>query len=159
MRVGNKRVLAVVKAFLHAGVLAGLSQTRDHPVPETLPRPRDLPPAATGLDGRRGFQRTSTGGGMTTWHLLVSINALAETINGLYKTELIKPRKPWRTVEEVELATAEWIDWFNHRRLYEYCGDIPPGDLDAAHYAHQTAQHTAKLSRDRSPGNAGLTPS
>ena len=47
-------------------------------------------------------------------------NALAETINGLYKTELIRPRKPWRTIEEVELATAEWVDWFNCRRLYEY---------------------------------------
>jgi putative transposase len=65
-------------------------------------------------------------------------NALAETINGLYKTELIKPRKPWRTIEEVELATAEWVDWFNHRRLYEYCGDIPPVELEAAYYAqHQ----------------------
>ena len=65
-------------------------------------------------------------------------NALAETINGLYKTELIKPRKPWRTIEEVELATAEWVDWFNHRRLYEYCGDIPPVDLEAAYYSqHQ----------------------
>jgi putative transposase len=62
-------------------------------------------------------------------------NALAETINGLYKTELIKPRKPWRTIEEVELATAEWVDWFNHRRLYEYCGDIPPVDLEATYYA------------------------
>jgi putative transposase len=62
-------------------------------------------------------------------------NALAETINGLYKTELIKPRKPWRTIEEVELATAEWVDWFNHRRLYEYCGDVPPVDLEAAYYA------------------------
>ncbi|GAS98780.1 transposase, partial [Mycolicibacterium canariasense] len=49
-------------------------------------------------------------------------NALAETINGLYKTELIKPRKPWRTIEDVELATARWVDWFNHHRLYEYCG-------------------------------------
>jgi transposase InsO family protein len=39
-------------------------------------------------------------------------NALAETINGLYKTELIRPRKPWRTIEEVELATAKWVDWF-----------------------------------------------
>jgi len=46
-------------------------------------------------------------------------NALAETINGLYKTELIKPGKPWRSIEDVELATARWIDWFNHRRLYE----------------------------------------
>ena len=62
-------------------------------------------------------------------------NALAETINGLYKTELIRPRKPWRTIEEVELATAEWVDWFNHRRPYEYCGDIPPVDLEAAYYA------------------------
>jgi putative transposase len=62
-------------------------------------------------------------------------NALAETINGLYKTELIKPRKPWRTVEEVEYATARWVDWFNHHRLYEYCGDIPPIEMEAAHYA------------------------
>jgi putative transposase len=64
-------------------------------------------------------------------------NALAETINGLYKTELIKPRKPWRTIEEVELATAEWVHWFNHRRLYEYCGDIPPAQLEAAYYAQR----------------------
>jgi putative transposase len=62
-------------------------------------------------------------------------NALAETINGLYKTELIKPRKPWRTIEDVEVATAQWVDWFNHRRLYEYCGDIPPAELEAAYYA------------------------
>ena len=62
-------------------------------------------------------------------------NALAETINGLYKTELIKPRKPWRTVEEVEYATARWVDWFIHHRLYEYCGDIPPIEMEAAHYA------------------------
>jgi putative transposase len=53
-------------------------------------------------------------------------NALAETINGLYKTELIKPRGPWRTVDAVEYATAEYIEWLNHRRLYEHCGDIPP---------------------------------
>ena len=73
-------------------------------------------------------------------------NALAETVNGLYKTELIKPRKPWRTVEEVELATAEWVDWYNHRRLHSYCGDIPPAQLEAAHYAHHQAQPTAELS-------------
>jgi putative transposase len=64
-------------------------------------------------------------------------NALAETINGLYKTELIKPRKPWRTVEEVEYATAQWVHWFNHRRLYEYCGDIPPAQLEVAYYAQR----------------------
>ncbi len=61
-------------------------------------------------------------------------NALAETINGLYKTELIKHRGPWRTVEQVEYGTAEWVDWFNHRRLYEYCGDIPPAELENAYY-------------------------
>jgi putative transposase len=67
-------------------------------------------------------------------------NALAETINGLYKTELIKPRKPWKTVDDVEYATAEWVDWFNHRRLYEYCGDIPPVEAEALYYARNQAQ-------------------
>lgn len=64
-------------------------------------------------------------------------NALAETINGLYKTELIKPRKPWRSVDDVEFATAEWVDWYNHRRLYEYCGDMPPADLETIYYDSQ----------------------
>ena len=64
-------------------------------------------------------------------------NALAESINGLYKTELIKAHGPWRTIDQVEVATAEWVDWFNHRRLYEYCGDIPPAEMEAAHYAQQ----------------------
>ena len=64
-------------------------------------------------------------------------NALAETINGLYKTELIKARGPWRTVDQIEVATAEWVDWFNHRRIYEYCGDIPPAEMEATHYAQQ----------------------
>ncbi|CMO43332.1 Putative transposase for insertion sequence element IS6110 [Mycobacterium tuberculosis] len=64
-------------------------------------------------------------------------NALAETINGLYKTELIKPGKPWRSIEDVELATARWVDWFNYRRLYQYCGDVPPVELEAAYYAQR----------------------
>ena len=72
-------------------------------------------------------------------------NALAETINGLYKTELIKPRRPWRTMEQVEFATAEWVDRFNYRRLYEYCGDVPPTELEEAFYAQITAQPTAEL--------------
>jgi len=73
-------------------------------------------------------------------------NALAETINGLYKTELIKPRGPWRTVDQVEIATAEWVDWFNFRRLYQYCGDIPPAELETAYYAQNRTQHTAEFS-------------
>jgi len=66
-------------------------------------------------------------------------NALAETVIGLFKTELIKPHGPWRTVEQVEIATLEYVDWFNHRRLFEACGDIPPVELEAAHYRQQVA--------------------
>ena len=66
-------------------------------------------------------------------------NALAESVIGLFKTELIKPRGPWRTAEEVEIATLEYVDWFNHRRLYEACGDIPPAELEAAYYSQNTA--------------------
>jgi len=73
-------------------------------------------------------------------------NALAETINGLYKTELIKPRGPWRTLDAVEYATAEWVDWFNHRRLYEYCGDIPPVEAENHYYAQHQAQPIAEPS-------------
>ncbi len=74
-------------------------------------------------------------------------NALAESINGLYKTELIRPRGPWRIADAVEYATAEWVDWFNHRPLYEYCGDIPPAEAEH-HYAQTTAQPPAELSRN-----------
>jgi putative transposase len=57
-------------------------------------------------------------------------NALAESVNGLYKTELIWRRGPWRTVEEVELATLGWVDWWNHRRLHGACGDTPPVEFE-----------------------------
>ncbi|OSC22173.1 hypothetical protein B8W67_20100 [Mycolicibacillus koreensis] len=73
-------------------------------------------------------------------------NALAETINGLYKTELIKPRGPWRTVDQVEVATLEWVDWFNHRRLYEYCGDMPPAECEDLYYRHHRTQQPAEFS-------------
>jgi putative transposase len=66
-------------------------------------------------------------------------NALAETVIGLFKTELIKPRGPWRTVEQVEIATLEYVDWFNHRRLFQACGDVPPVELEAAHYRQHAA--------------------
>jgi transposase InsO family protein len=61
-------------------------------------------------------------------------NALAETINGLYKTEIIHKRGPWRSVDDVEYATLEWVDWFNHRRLLEPIGNIPPAELEMAYY-------------------------
>ncbi|KAA0596060.1 transposase InsO family protein [Azospirillum lipoferum] len=62
-------------------------------------------------------------------------NALAETINGLYKAEVIRRGGPWRTLEAVEFATLEWVDWFNHRRLLEPIGNIPPAEAEARYYA------------------------
>ena len=62
-------------------------------------------------------------------------NALAETINGLYKTEVIRRQGPWRSLEAVELATLTWVDWFNHRRLLEPIGFVPPAEAEAAFYA------------------------
>ena len=66
-------------------------------------------------------------------------NALAETINGLYKTEVIRRRGPWRNLEAVEFATLEWVDWFNHRRLLEPIGNIPPAEAEARYYAQLEA--------------------
>ena len=62
-------------------------------------------------------------------------NALAETINGLYKAEVIWRRGPWRNFEAVEFATLEWVDWFNNRRLLEPIGNIPPAEAEARYYA------------------------
>ena len=60
--------------------------------------------------------------------------ALAETINGLYKAEIIHRRGPWRSFEAVEFATLEWVDWFNHRRLLEPIGNIPPAEAEDRYY-------------------------
>jgi transposase InsO family protein len=62
-------------------------------------------------------------------------NALAETINGLYKAEVIHRRGPWRSFEAVEFATLEWVDWFNNRRLLEPIGNIPPAQAEERYYA------------------------
>lgn len=75
-------------------------------------------------------------------------NALAETINGLYKTELIRKRGPWKTLEDVEFATLEWVDWFNHRRLLEPLGYVPPAEFEKSYYDQLTleAEETLKQS-------------
>ena len=62
-------------------------------------------------------------------------NALAETVIGLFKTEVIRRAGPWRSLEAVEFATLEWVEWFNHRRLLEPIGNIPPAEAEAKHYA------------------------
>ena len=61
-------------------------------------------------------------------------NALAETINGVYKTELIRQQGPWRNLEQVEYATLNWVDWFNNKRLLEPIGDMPPAEKETMYY-------------------------
>ena len=66
-------------------------------------------------------------------------NALAETIIGLYKTEKIRRQGPWRTLDAVEFATLDWIDWYNNRRLFEPIGNIPPAEYEEMYYLGQLA--------------------
>ena len=70
-------------------------------------------------------------------------NALAETVNGLYKTELIRARGPWRTADQVELATAGWVAWWNAERLHGACGDIPPAEFEAAYHSLRATTEAA----------------
>ena len=66
-------------------------------------------------------------------------NALAETVIGLFKTEVIHRRGPWKSIDDVEYATLEWVDWFNHRRLLEPLGYVPPAEYEAVYYRSQEA--------------------
>lgn len=68
-------------------------------------------------------------------------NALAEAVNALYKTELIKRQGPWRNVEHVELATLAYVEWFNHRRLHSEIGDIPPAESEDMYYRQQRPEY------------------
>ena len=82
-------------------------------------------------------------------------NALAETINGLYKAEVIHRRGPWRSFEAVEFATSEWIDWFNHRRLLEPISNIPPAEASKTatpQWTKSPSQHNLNKSASGNPG-------
>ena len=70
-------------------------------------------------------------------------NALAESIIGLFKTEIIRRRGPWKSIEAVEYAVLQWVDWFNHRRLLEPIGDVPPAEFEQAYYRQQEAHAIA----------------
>ncbi len=73
-------------------------------------------------------------------------NALAETINGLYKTEVIHRRRAgWKGIDDVSFSTLEWVDWFNHRRLLEPIGDVPPVEFEAAYYAKEDTEEADGL--------------
>ena len=70
-------------------------------------------------------------------------NALAETVNGLFKTEVIRRQKSWRSADQVELATAQWVEWWNERRLHSACGFVPPAEFEEAYYRQQDATSPA----------------
>lgn len=73
-------------------------------------------------------------------------NALAEAFNSLFKAELVRNRGPWRGIDDLEIATAEYVDWFNHRRLHGEIGLIPPTEHEDNYYRHNSAAATAAAS-------------
>lgn len=75
-------------------------------------------------------------------------NSLAETVNGLYKTELIYSQPSWRSLTEVEFATMNWVHWWNTTRLHEYLGHQTPAEIEAAYYEHQREQTPAPIQRN-----------
>jgi len=81
-------------------------------------------------------------------------DALAETIIGLYKTELIPRHGPWKGIDDVEYATLEWLAWFNHRRLLEPIGDIPSAEYEAAYWGLRPVK-TLIDSNNRASGKPG----
>jgi putative transposase len=71
-------------------------------------------------------------------------NAMAESLMGLFKTELVRQKGPFRGLDDLEIATLEWVDWFNHRRLHTALGDIPPAEFEANHYRQTLAAGEAE---------------
>jgi len=63
---------------------------------------------------------------------------LAETVNGLYKTEVIRKRGPWKGLQDVEYATLEWVSWYNNKRLMSSIGNVPPAEYEAVYYTQET---------------------
>ena len=70
-------------------------------------------------------------------------NALAETVIGLFKTEVVRRLGPWRSLEAIEIATLKWVDWFNTRRLLEPIGHIPPAEAEERYYVELANRHVA----------------
>ena len=78
-------------------------------------------------------------------------NALAETMNGLDKAELVRNRGPWRGLEDLEYATLERVDWFNNRRLFEAHGQIPPAEYEAEHYRYRESSDRHSKTQTKQP--------
>ena len=80
---------------------------------------------------------------------------MAESIIGLFKTEVIRCQGLWRNRDAVEVATLEWVDWYNNRCLFEALGDIPPAEAESAYYAHHDAVREPSNGRTNPPLNSG----
>ena len=78
-------------------------------------------------------------------------NAMAESVIGLYKTEVIRHEGPWKGLEEVEFATLEWVDWFNNVRLLEPIGYVPPAEFEEAYYAHARCRRRRGATQTNEP--------
>src|SRR5665811_1117915 len=111
------------------------------PLPPTMPR-RPASRKVWRELGRQGFQvarctveRLMRALEMALWRRGGDVDGL--TIKGLHKTEVISKRGPWKTLEDVEFATLEWVDWFNNRRLLEYTDNIPPAEFEEMYYREQ----------------------
>jgi putative transposase len=74
-------------------------------------------------------------------------NAMAESIIGLFKTEVIRRRGPWRSRDAVEIATLEWVDWYNNRRLFEALGQIPPAEAESSYYLTNTPSESPRMAQ------------
>ena len=111
--------------------LAGLIAHHDHGV-QYLSVAHTEHPAAAGI-------KPSTGA-------VGSSYALAESVIGLAKTGADQARRPWKGLNDLEIATAEWVDWLNHRRPVESCDDLTPAEAERVHYAHHQAPATAGVS-------------
>jgi putative transposase len=83
---------------------------------------------------------------------------MAESIIGLFKTELIRRKGPWKSLDDVEIATLEWVDWFNNRRLFRALGDIPPAEAENHHYLTVATSETLRMS-DRGSTEPGAVQS
>jgi putative transposase len=84
-----------------------------------------------------------------------SVNALAEAFNSLFKAELVRNKGPWRTIDDLEIAAAEYIDWFNHRRLHGEIGLVPPAEHEEHFHRHNTAAATVARVSSEPPRNPG----
>lgn len=99
--------------------------------------------AAGGAGIGSGLRDSSASGGSEPRADLPAGNALAEPLNGLFKAEVIRRRGPWRSLDAVEYATLEWVDWLNNRRVLEPIGNIPPAEAEANYHAALETQTMA----------------